>query len=256
MSKLFVAFLACFSAFVTTAATDAATKKSNYEKRLANEMKYLGGRIQDRRSAKGNIVLVNAQHLADQKLLAEACSTFTAVSCVDIKIQEGSFDVMEPTLKGEGTLFLIDNDKLPMSLFAPEAKWAMVNVSRLKSDKKPFFEARIKKETFRLLCYLCGVGGTKYAHCITGIITKAEDLDEIPEIKVPVEFKERFNRYLPGCGIIPFEVVYYKRACEQGWAPPPTNDYQKAIWDKVHAIPEKPMKIKFDPATQKGKVTK
>jgi len=34
---------------------------------------------------------------------------------------------------------------------------------------------------------------------------------------------------------------------EEGWAPAPTNEYQKIVWDKVHAIPQKPMKIEFDP---------
>jgi len=43
----------------------------------------------------------------------------------------------------------------------------------------------------------------------------------------------------------------YAAACQEGWAPPPTNEYQRAIWNDVHKIPEKPMKIDFDPA--KGK---
>ena len=30
-------------------------------------------------------------------------------------------------------------------------------------------------------------------------------------------------------------------------APAPTNEFQKAVWDKVHAIPQNPMKIEFDP---------
>ena len=41
--------------------------------------------------------------------------------------------------------------------------------------------------------------------------------------------------------------VVYSVACRQGWAPAPTNAIQKAIWDKVHAVPATPMKIEFDP---------
>ena len=41
----------------------------------------------------------------------------------------------------------------------------------------------------------------------------------------------------------------YRKACEEGWAPAPTNDVQKAIWDKVHAMPTEPIKIK--PETKK-----
>ena len=43
----------------------------------------------------------------------------------------------------------------------------------------------------------------------------------------------------------------YAAACRMGWAPPPTNDIQRVIWDKVHAVPAKPMKIEFDPKTGK-----
>ena len=46
-------------------------------------------------------------------------------------------------------------------------------------------------------------------------------------------------------------VATYKRACREGWAPTPTNDVQRAIWEKVHAIPDKPLTIEFDPKIDK-----
>lgn len=49
----------------------------------------------------------------------------------------------------------------------------------------------------------------------------------------------------------PYRVAKYSEACQEGWAPPPTNEFQKAIWDKVHAIPDKPMTIEFDPKKDK-----
>ena len=52
-----------------------------------------------------------------------------------------------------------------------------------------------------------------------------------------------------GCAEAKFTT--YKQACREGWAPPPTNDVQKAIWDQVRQMPAKPIKIEFDPA--KGK---
>jgi len=42
-----------------------------------------------------------------------------------------------------------------------------------------------------------------------------------------------------------------REACQEGWAPAPTNDIQKAIWNEVRQLPAKPIKIEFDPA--KGK---
>lgn len=38
---------------------------------------------------------------------------------------------------------------------------------------------------------------------------------------------------------------------EAGWAAQPTNDYQKAVWDQVHALPDKPLTIEFDPKKDK-----
>ena len=56
-------------------------------------------------------------------------------------------------------------------------------------------------------------------------------------------------------GIIPCRRLIYEDACREGWAPAPTNDYQKAIWESVKAEqskdPEKAIKIKYDP--KKGK---
>ena len=48
-------------------------------------------------------------------------------------------------------------------------------------------------------------------------------------------------------GMTPTRIASYKKACQEGWAPAPTNDVQKAIWEKVHAVPATPMKIEFDP---------
>jgi hypothetical protein len=34
-------------------------------------------------------------------------------------------------------------------------------------------------------------------------------------------------------GIKPARMTTYRKACEEGWAPMPTNSVQKAIWDEV-----------------------
>ncbi len=52
-------------------------------------------------------------------------------------------------------------------------------------------------------------------------------------------------------GIEPLKVASYMRACQEGWAPAPTNDIQKAIWNEVYKIPDKPITINFDPKKDK-----
>ena len=56
-----------------------------------------------------------------------------------------------------------------------------------------------------------------------------------------------YQTYLEKLGVTKMEKTTYLRACKEGWAPAPTNEVQKRVWDKVHAAPRMPMKIEFDP---------
>ena len=64
---------------------------------------------------------------------------------------------------------------------------------------------------------------------------------------LPHDVVTRQLKYLAAMNVTPKVRITYKKACEEGWAPAPTNEFQKAIWEKVHAAPKNPMKIKFDP---------
>jgi len=35
------------------------------------------------------------------------------------------------------------------------------------------------------------------------------------------------------------KLVPYLKACQEGWAPVPTNDYQKAVWERVRSEKER-----------------
>ena len=87
-------------------------------------------------------------------------------------------------------------------------------------------------------------------------IRSPRDLDLIQEDSYGVEAIMTLEKTLPYYGVMPWKVATYKKACREGWAPAPTNEYQQAIWDKVHAIPTDPIKIKYqkpDQATDAGK---
>jgi hypothetical protein len=137
-----------------------------------------------------------------------------------------------------------------MSLIAPEGRWAFVNVARLSSGrgkKTPFFEARVKKEVARIGCMLFGNIGSTYNANLLSFIENAEGLDRYESDALPVDGTMRCARYLINLGVKPYRRISYRKACKEGWAPPPTNDVQKAIWDKVHATPKNPIRIEFDP---------
>jgi hypothetical protein len=50
---------------------------------------------------------------------------------------------------------------------------------------------------------------------------------------------DAIRRNMKARGITQTMISSYLKACEQGWAPAPTNDYQRAIWEKVKADKER-----------------
>ena len=123
----------------------------------------------------------------------------------------------------------------------------MVNVAPLAKgagEKPQFFAARVQKELTRGFCLLAGAQNSGYPDALVGCMTKPEDLDRFMDCRLPIDVMNRFAPYLKGYGITPRVYSTYRKACEEGWAPAPTNDVQKAIWDKVHAMPTEPIKIK------------
>ena len=150
-------------------------------------------------------------------------------------------------------LYLIDDPKEPMVLLATEDHWGKLNVAKLVDDlpgenaKKKFFVPRARKMMIKSLSLLMGGGSSQFPGNIMNT-AKIRDLDLMKE-SIPVDMIEYYQTYLKALGVTPMKKTTYLRACREGWAPAPTNDVQKAIWDKIHALPTEPIKIK--PETKK-----
>ena len=211
--------------------------------REAYMMMRFGGRLKDTREQKGRAVIVRAAKAVDTAWLASVAKYFADQLHIAVEVADGEFDLANPVLKGEASLFVIDNPALPMSLVAPEAKWSMVNVAKLKTEKAAFFESRVKKMTTRGLAYALGTGDSQYPMCLTGFVTKPEDLDKFMDTRLPMDVLGRITKYAASCGITPYKMTTYKKAVVEGWAHSPTNEDQKAIWDEIHTLPTKPITI-------------
>ena len=221
-------------------------KKSEVRERI---YKHFGGNLKVPGKQKGKAVIVDAGKDVPQQSLNAVAKQFNDNVHIAVEIQKGEFRFESPTLVGEATLFVVDDPKLPMSLIAPESRWALVNVAKLKSEKPQFYDARIRKETVRTLVALLGGCNSTYPDALTGCVLRAEDLDRFADTRLQVEIEQRLPSYIEKLGITPYVMTSYRKACEEGWAPAPTNDVQKAIWDKGHARPTEPIKIK--PETKK-----
>ena len=209
-----------------------------------------GGRLMALYKTTKKIYFVNAQKRVRPEIIEDARLKMQTVLRTPVDIADGTFEVSDPKIMGELSLYIIDDEKLPMSLVAPEGRWAFVNVAQLakgRGEKPQFLEARTRKECARIGCMLFGGIGSSYKSNLLSFLGSAEGLDEFESDNLPIDGPMRCQRYLLGLGVKPYRLVTYRKACEEGWAPAPTNDVQKAIWDQVHTIPTTPMKIEFDP---------
>jgi len=80
---------------------------------------------------------------------------------------------------------------------------------------------------------LAGAVASQYPHSLVEGVTRPEDLDRYADAELPFDVLQRFPTYLAGYGIRPYRLITYKAACEMGIAPEPTNDVQRAIWNRA-----------------------
>lgn len=244
--------LLCVGAEAKNATSNSTATKIDREKFAAAVYRQTGGRIARPETNKGKIVCVNCQSEVPEATLAEASTTFRPLVMLPLEIERGKFTWPNPTISGNASLFVVDDESLPTLVSAPENRWAMVNIAPLRKGRgleQAYFDARVKKEIVRGLALLAGAQNSTYPGSLMSCITDASQLDAFADSRLPVDVAKRFIPYIKGYSAIPAVEVTYKKACEEGWAPAPTNDVQKAIWDKVHALPTEPLKIR--PETKK-----
>ena len=255
MNKIIFAATAIAVAFAAQADTNAASTQPAQKERLntlerkakleAVVNQRVGGFLEKPGTAKGSIVYVNCQQKAPKTWINESIAYFSEVTKFKVNYAEGTFDIKAPKFDGEVAIFIIEDETLPPILVAPENKWALVNITPIAKEQRPiFFEQRTKKELSRAFAYLCGATGSKYERSLTRGITSQSELDKNYDYELPMDIVQRFWDYMKPLGVLPAQRATYLKACEEGWAPAPTNDVQKAIWDKVHALPTEPIKIK------------
>ena len=163
--------------------------------------------------------------------------------------------VAEADEKATIRLYLIDASNEPVMLLAPEDHWGKLNVARMVEDlpgeraKEKFFASRARKMIIKSLSLLMGGGSSQFPGNIMNTASLRE-LDQCQE-GVPVDMVDNYLAYLKAIGVKPAEKTTYRKACREGWAPEPTNEVQRVIWNQVHQIPDKPITIEFDPKKDK-----
>ena len=255
MNKMMVC--AAIAAFASAAIADEAkatnavskARKWSVEK---SRMVSFGGYVLKEGSAHGKVVFLNAQQKVKSADLGKAMKVIEDVvhplyelkDVETVKVSNPAADIAN----AGGTIGVVIADvaAAPALLVAPENGWAVVNVSALEKDcpNADTLIARTRKEVLRAFAM---VGGGAFVardpEVMRMDVRVPKDLDLIAYETYGVDVKSGFENNLPLTGITPWRKVTYKKACQEGWAHSPTNEYQKRIWDKVHQLPTNPLPL-------------
>ena len=242
-----------------SASTNGLTKAQLKERRAAAKARIIakrGGYVRKPGVQKGAIGIVNAAGAKGdvEKMkriggyFADEMKIEVKVSSVEALPKKGLADEMKK-LGLDAAVFVTWNEDcdLPL-LYAPEQHWAVLNVRALAAAKEADEKqqsVRFGKELSRALAFICGACSSMSGEGLLGAAT----VDEIDTCgnEFETEVVARFGKYLAKIGVTPYYETIYREACREGWAPQPTNDFQRAIWDEFHTKPTEPMKIKYDP---------
>ena len=126
-------------------------------------------------------------------------------------------------------------------LIAPEQSWATVNIAQLQKDKpeEEVYGMRIHKEVWRATAMAMGAANSMQQPCLMRQINTLRELDRTRNTLPSPQPVNNMMEVAYKHNIAKIRMVTYKRACEEGWAPAPTNDIQKAIWERVKADKER-----------------
>ena len=237
------AALAAAMAAAQDAPAPGQQPKPDAEQARANLMARTGGFL-EREGEGPECLFLNMQKRVPKDALEDVPSQLTRILRAVVKLEgadapKDPMAAVQKRLEGKNAAAAVvgvcDAPNLPPLLVAPESRWALVNVAALAADKPSaeVLAARVRKEQWRAFAHLMGAAESTFEHCLMKPVHSLADLDALT---APSVCPEPFGKILANAGrlgIRPVRTVPYRRACEEGWAPAPTNDIQRAVWDEV-----------------------
>ncbi len=255
MKKILFLMVATVTALNMLAAPESKKKLTPEERAARREMmlKRTGGLIH--LPGTGAIGVFNAQKVvAQEKISANAKVLGNMLRGITITEKDNAFSLATAveTMKRENVaaaVFVVDDPALPMSLVAIEGNWGIVNVAQLKADNpdEAKLTSRFRKEFVRITSVVFSGVLSQYKNSTLLTANSAQDLDKIVGENYTFDSLNGMLRHLNDLGVKPGSMTTYRKACMNGTAAAPTNDYQKAVWESVKAektkAPSNPIRI-------------
>lgn len=242
MKKLICA-LGLVMAFCAIAANENLTDEEKAAKKAAAQQKMLektGGIVE--KAGTGKIVIVNCQTKIPSADVVGRVDSLNKTLRVAIETRDGSWKIGDKTpADANATIYVVNEPTLPISLVAVEAHWGVVNVSELTAG------SRFNKAFIRTAILTLGGGVSQFKGSPMQTVSTPADLDKIVNEGLSFDAMSSIMGNLQKLGVTQPKKTSYRKAIQEGWAAQPTNEYQKVIWEELHASPTNPMRIKFDP---------
>ena len=130
---------------------------------------------------------------------------------------------------------IADTPGYPALLVAPENRWALVNVAALGGAgvTAETLADRTQKEVWRAFGYLMGAANSNFEHCLLKPVLVPADLDAFKAKSLSPEPFSKIMTHVEKLGMKLQRTTTYRKAVEEGGAPAPTNDFQRAIWKEL-----------------------
>lgn len=233
MKKLMFSLLCSAAVFAVTDAHAAAAARANSPAKspapVAEAEPPSGGNIT--LGGEGKVQFVNTCDACDESL-ATAAKKISNLLMITTETAKGawSLDSADAAYKATGAniaVFIVKSPSLPLSLIAMESRWGVVNAEGMNAKQ-------LEKAALRVATVLLGGGSySKYPASSMRPAASLADLDAVGELLTFDSIMSIFPN-LEKLGIKQFQIMTYRDACEDGVAPEPANDEQKAIWAEYH----------------------
>lgn len=208
-----------------------------------------GGFLKKPGSFEGKIVVVDGRKEANTKELAEALEKLAVQQGFRVEVRAQKVDIAKARSAIESCgakvgVVVVDDDASPSLSVFPDEGYAVMNAKKVVVgvERSRLASIRVKKQLLRAFGYVCGGMSSQYEGTLCAPVQKFSDLDAMPQ-ELPMDVVFAFRKYLAPYGITPYVRTTYRRACQEGWAPAATNEFQKKIWSEIRTLPTKPLQL-------------
>lgn len=239
MKTVITLIVAAFSVSTLSAADAQPSEQKIDNKEMMSKiaMKRYGGKIRQPNTERGEIVFVNTQKTVAADVLKKALAKLDRQFKYIVTVSDKDVDANAKRL----VVRLEDLDRAERILLAPENYWVSVNVKSLAADNPPkaILADRFEKEVRRAFAFVCGGTCGTDPGGLCRMVDSLSDLDAIPGLDYALDVEARIINNMQSTEVKPYRVAKYSEAVQEGWAPSPTNEFQQAIWEKVHSEKER-----------------